>query len=971
VLKPLGESTVSDRLPIYPDLDARVLPKPPMRDGNRNLCAWVAAVFALTAAGLMGLPMGSSFGAARAGPAQASVTAERSQSPTASMVPAMTNLAAFSVRSTLVLFNNTLVSGNFQAGSGFAPGDAVYDARTGVVFVADQQSDLVSVISDVTDNVVTTIPLNESPSGMAFDSAQGELFVGGASSVSLISDTTDRIVATVPMAAGAMAYDTGRGEMWMVSAGSVKVVTTSTNSVNATISVGAQPTAVAYDSGAGEMFVTNFGNPPGFAGTVSVIKDSTDKVVATVPVGSQPAGIAYDAAKGEVFVTNEMSNNVSVIADSSNTVIANISVGTEPDGIAYDPGTGEMFVANLNLFSPGSVSVISDSTNALVATIPVGFDFEPRGVVYDSGTHEVATTNWDSASVSVISDTSYAVVATVLLGAQPTGLVYDSGRGEIFVANAFLPGTVSVINDTTNLVVTSVTVGPDPSDIVYDHATGEVFVLTDYDLTAISDSSNTVVAVIPACEFADGLAVDSGRAEVFVSCPYTNNVEVISETSDSIVDRVAVGDNPEGLAYDSVRGEVFVTDSWANNVSIISDGTDRVVATVRVGQYPVAAVYDNGAREVAVMNRGSNTTSLVSDTTNRVVATVRLGGSPWAAAYDTAGAEVLFTSSYSDNVAIVSDALRAAGAPVAVGKWPQGATFDSGTGDFYVSNFLGGTVTILGPSSRALPVTFRSVGLPSGSNWSVTYGLPSALVTNQTVSGSGLITFLAPVPAGVLVYSIQPPSGYGIARVTGPLLPSQTRANITGPTTLLVHFGGVETSCFNETSLLGRTLPSGATWGVALKPLYPGGPINQIGSNTTVGSAGSVRFAVPRGAVYRFEISPPSVYRAVPARGSIAVLGHSSTTFVQFLLLTSSVELKETGLGAHTLWGVNVTGPQTLRATSTSPVIVLHLENGSYSYVIWNLTPRYPHPASGSFVVTVPHAPTIITVVYNTTLDPE
>jgi len=56
--------------------------------------------------------------------------------------------------------------------------------------------------------------------------------------------------------------------------------------------------------------------------------------------------------------------------------------------------------------------------------------------------------SWSSNSntVSVISDATNSVVATVNVGSSPDGAAYDSGQGEVFVAN-FGSNTVSVISD--------------------------------------------------------------------------------------------------------------------------------------------------------------------------------------------------------------------------------------------------------------------------------------------------------------------------------------------------------------------------------------------------------------------------------------------------------------------------------------------------------------------------------------------
>jgi TM2 domain-containing membrane protein YozV len=102
--------------------------------------------------------------------------------------------------------------------------------------------------------------------------------------------------------------------------------------------------------------------------------------------------------------------------------------------------------------------VISDSDNSVVATInvaqyssdipgPVGM---PEGMAYDSGKGEIFVANGGAYAVSVISDSNSSVVATIGVVNLPLGssVTYDSGKGELFVTgNPF-----SVISDSNNSV---------------------------------------------------------------------------------------------------------------------------------------------------------------------------------------------------------------------------------------------------------------------------------------------------------------------------------------------------------------------------------------------------------------------------------------------------------------------------------------------------------------------------------------
>ncbi|MGD0449896.1 MAG: YncE family protein [Candidatus Bathyarchaeia archaeon] len=304
-------------------------------------------------------------------------------------------------------------------------------------------------------HATSPITVGTSPTGIAYDSAKGELFVAnsGYNTVSVISDNSNSVFKTITVGTSptGVAYDFGRGYIYVTNHGSnsVSVILDNSYLVIKTIAVGTSPTNIAYDSGQNKIFVVNSED-----NTVSVISDNSNLVVANVTVGTNPNKVIYDSAMGEVFVANSGYNTVSVINDISNLVVKTITVGSGPAGGAYDSGMNEIFIANS---VPGTVSVISDSNNSVVATIPVGTN--PYGIAYDPVTSELYVVNHGSASMSIISDSNNSVVSTVAVGASPTGVVYDPGKGKIYVTNEGA-NSISVIPDSS---VTSPSPSPSTS----------------------------------------------------------------------------------------------------------------------------------------------------------------------------------------------------------------------------------------------------------------------------------------------------------------------------------------------------------------------------------------------------------------------------------------------------------------------------------------------------------------------------
>ncbi len=293
---------------------------------------------------------------------------------------------------------------------------------------------------------------------------------------------------------------------------------------------------MAYDSGKGEIFVSS--SSSNGANTVSVISDTTNAVVATMNVTGQPTAMAYDPAKGEIFLISLIVSSgsptgmVTFISDSTNTVLATVAVSREPGGIAYDSGKDELVETTMAQNGSGTVSIYSISSNGtmgpFVANIPVGT--APEFVTYDSGKGEIFVANRNDGNISVISDSTNSIVGTVFVGGSPNGMAYDAAKGEVFVADAG-DNAVLVISDSTNLEGASLPFSSNPSGVAYDSGAGEIFV-TDWLLGTVgvfSDGTNVLAANLTVGSAPYWLAYDSGQHEVFVGNGGNNTVSVISD----------------------------------------------------------------------------------------------------------------------------------------------------------------------------------------------------------------------------------------------------------------------------------------------------------------------------------------------------------------------------------------------------------------------------------------------------------
>jgi DNA-binding beta-propeller fold protein YncE len=107
----------------------------------------------------------------------------------------------------------------------------------------------------------------------------------------------------------------------------------------------------------------------------------------------------------------------------------------------------------------------ANATHALGVTATVTVGNLPGAVAYDSGKGEIFVANEGvvagTSTISVISDSNNTAVATIPVEA-PFGVAYDSGKNEIFVTNTLFEP--SLLNPTTNFISNTVSVISDSSN---------------------------------------------------------------------------------------------------------------------------------------------------------------------------------------------------------------------------------------------------------------------------------------------------------------------------------------------------------------------------------------------------------------------------------------------------------------------------------------------------------------------------
>ncbi|MGA3022934.1 MAG: YncE family protein [Thermoplasmata archaeon] len=384
-----------------------------------------------------------------------------------------------------------------------------------------------------------SIPVGAGPTGVAYDSANDQLFVtnGGSDNVTVIQGDTDAIVGSIP--------------------------------------VGSDPTGPAYDPRNGDVYVANM-----MSANVSVLNGTTDKVVETVPVEPYPLGVTYDSSNDDLYVeqagtapTTYQSGNLTIINGTTNVVTGSILIGVGldgggPDGVAYDGANGNLYVS-ANYLSPMIVMQSSDvvevngSTNTVVSTTQVGDSAAFLDcAAYDPKIEVIDVCNWAQDYVSLFSAPANAVLTRIPVGVEPIAAAFDPSENAMAVVNN---GTdnVTLINATLHAGnLGSIPVGSEPDAVAYDARNHGLYV-ADW----ASDNVTVIGAITPPPPATFSVTfTESGLPR---GTPWTVN---LNGTLQSSTGSYVVFSEPNGT-YD------YMVYSWSTFEAIVNGGQVQVNAS--------------------------------------------------------------------------------------------------------------------------------------------------------------------------------------------------------------------------------------------------------------------------------------------------------------------------------------------------------------------------------------------------------
>src|SRR5271157_2495816 len=360
-----------------------------------------------------------------------------------------------------------------------------------------------SLPSAVAQVVIATVPVGNSPFGVAVNSATNKTYVAN------YSDNT------------------------------VTVIDGATNTTK-TVNVGAYPCGVAVNPSTNKIYVSNScGNDPNCnsMGTVTVIDGATNNTT-MVNAGAYPYALAVNSMTNKIYVENDCGNDLSCSSNGTVTVIdgatnntATVNVGDFPEDVEVNSASNQIYVVNNcgndnSCSSAGTVTVIDGVSNN-TATVNVGA--YPYFAAVDSVTNQIYVANncgndltCSSAGTVTVIDGATKNTTTVNAGAYPYALAVNSMTNKIYVPNycgndlsCASAGTVTVINGATNNTV-PVAVGDGPQTLAVNATTDRIYVpnFTDGTVSVIAGDTALQFVAVPPCRLVDTRLQNGGSGPI-------------------------------------------------------------------------------------------------------------------------------------------------------------------------------------------------------------------------------------------------------------------------------------------------------------------------------------------------------------------------------------------------------------------------------------------------------------------------
>ena len=247
------------------------------------------------------------------------------------------------------------------------------------VYIANSGANTVSVINASTNTILTKIPVQNDPGGIAITPDGKLVYVvnSGSNTISVINTATNTVIANVSDPSGpwcvVVSPDGSTVYVTDIHSNKVEVINTATNTIVNTITVGKNPYYLSISADGKNLYVANSGE-----NSISLI-NTISKAVSTITVAASPQVVCLSPDGSRLYVQHLRSPLIEIINTADNTILSSITMPSNVLGMSVSSDGNWLYAANGNIVSALNVS------NYSLITIPVGTDAVAVGNFISAG----------------------------------------------------------------------------------------------------------------------------------------------------------------------------------------------------------------------------------------------------------------------------------------------------------------------------------------------------------------------------------------------------------------------------------------------------------------------------------------------------------------------------------------------------------------------------------------------------------
>ncbi|PKK85083.1 MAG: hypothetical protein CVT49_00650 [candidate division Zixibacteria bacterium HGW-Zixibacteria-1] len=218
----------------------------------------------------------------------------------------------------------------------------------GLIFVANEGSDNLTVIDRFNYRIVDVIRTGTAPRGMAYSRLNRQLYVANSedNSVVVIDLNTRQTLRTVLLRygdePGRMALSPDEQQLYVVNHGSNTMSVYDTQSFQEMdrVTLGTAPAAIVSDRLSGNVYISNLRSED-----VSVYQPIEQAVATTLAVGGSPSEIALDDRDRVLYLAFDRQRKISFIDLRTGNNLGTLNICSPAVGLAYHRGSRQLYTA--------------------------------------------------------------------------------------------------------------------------------------------------------------------------------------------------------------------------------------------------------------------------------------------------------------------------------------------------------------------------------------------------------------------------------------------------------------------------------------------------------------------------------------------------------------------------------------------------------------------------------------------------